>query len=233
MIAITFPTGRIIDREEVSIHVGSDVKVGDIGAIYSIANRVYQVSVPGRKYDSDPDQSFGSGAEAWVKVLKVYPEFGGGWHESTVKVVAPYQKGEWAKGGPAKANEKAKEPRETESPFFMGGKRVSEGTQTRYRDKEGKPLHLGDVVEVKYTAGRYGQTNVYTGVLLSIDNYGGLHVADSYQLEAYKNGQIRYFDKVKTKYITMEWGAGGVGFHEHHDYEHGHTTYVKIIRSVR
>jgi hypothetical protein len=86
----------------------------------------------------------------------------------------------------------------------------------KYYDANNKLLNIGDLVEVKYVTGRYGETSIVHGELTKIDQYSGITLDD----EKYITGQFTYKDG---KFI---------GTTKHDDYEHGHTTHIIKINSV-
>jgi hypothetical protein len=226
----TLPVGRLVGKGAGSVSVSSDVRVGDIGVLFAIASNVFHVSVPGRKYNYDVDKRYGSGGGAWVKVVKKNDKsYGGGWHGAVVKVVAPYVKGEWKNGGPQKIVELDEEPKEQGEPYYdKNGRPASKGDSTGYFDMNRKPLRLGDLVEVEYTTGRYGQTRKSRGVILGINIYGGITLADLDSIRAWESGKLNFMDQIKSEYIAMHWDSK-VGHWEHVDFEHGHKNYVKKI----
>jgi hypothetical protein len=82
-----------------------------------------------------------------------------------------------------------------------------------YLDRNGKPLKVGDKVEVRHTTGRYGQTRTVVGRLESIDQYHGVTISGH-------------------GYITLHWTVAGntaKGYYEHQDFEHGHENWVTIL----
>lgn len=108
----------------------------------------------------------------------------------------------------------------------------------------GEELKIGDKVEVKFLTGRYGETTVKKGILVSVDSYRGENRDNSdvtikleldkpytkYPGTATPSHQIGMFtstykdgDKMK---VSVGFGKGG---YRYNDYEHGHTTYIKKI----
>lgn len=232
----TLPVGRLVGRllpggGNASVTVTSDARVGDIGVLQAIASNVFQVSVPGRKYNYDVDETLGSGGEAWVKIVKKAPmEQGGGWYAAVVKVVAPYVKGEWKAGGSGQgAVDLDEEPKEQGEPYLdQNGKPAPKGMSTGYLDMDRKPLSLGDAIELEHTTGRYGQTRTVRGILRGIDRLGGITLADPSSIRAWEAGKLNFLDQIKSEYIAMHW-EGRVGYWEHVDFEHGHKNYVKRL----
>lgn len=84
-----------------------------------------------------------------------------------------------------------------------------------YYDINDNTISVGDLVEVKYTSGRYGQTKTVQGTITKIDQYNGITLDD----ELYLPGVFEY-DYNSRRYI---------GYAKNTDYEHGHETYVKKI----
>ena len=103
-----------------------------------------------------------------------------------------------------------------------------------YYDRNGKLLEAGDVVDVKYCIGRYGQTRMVRGILKSIDNFGGVAIYLSSCTEPFNV----YFQGFTAKtlgpgdehYIAIKFNRVDgklIGYHEHHDFEHGHETWIE------
>lgn len=89
-------------------------------------------------------------------------------------------------------------------------------TYKQYFDANHELVKIGNLVEVKFTSGKYGQTTIKQGVLTKIDQYSGVTLDD----ELYIAGVFEYdFESKKL-----------IGFKEHVDYEHGHTRYLKKIK---
>lgn len=75
-----------------------------------------------------------------------------------------------------------------------------------YKDRHGRPVEVGDLVRVQYTAGRYGQTKIDQGRVTGLGQYGGLTL-----------------DGARYVCVPRE------GYHRHVDFEHGHETWVEIV----
>ena len=84
-----------------------------------------------------------------------------------------------------------------------------------YYDVNDNIINVGDLVEVKYTTGGYGQTKTIQGTITRIDQYRGITLDD----ELYIAGAFEYDFKTRRN----------IGYTKNSDYEHGHTTYVKKI----
>ena len=83
----------------------------------------------------------------------------------------------------------------------------------KYYDVNGKIVKVGDLVEIQYCSGRYGQTTKVQGIITKMN--GGVTLDD----ELYLSNPFNY-DHNSGNYI---------GYNKHDDYEHGHETYVKKI----
>lgn len=85
-----------------------------------------------------------------------------------------------------------------------------------YYDKNMKLVKLGDLVEVKEVAGRYGQTKTYQGKITKMpDQFGSIELDGEYTV---------------TSPFHLDHKTGKrIGYSKHDDYEHGHETYVKKI----
>lgn len=84
-----------------------------------------------------------------------------------------------------------------------------------YYDVNDNIINVGDLVEVKYTIGSYGQTKTVQGTITKIDQYNGITLDD----ELYLAGIFEYNHNTKTY----------TGYTKINGYEHGHETYIKKI----
>lgn len=105
------------------------------------------------------------------------------------------------------------------------------------RDKNGLELHVGDIVRVQETSGRYGQTRSFAARLLdaviaegayglrAVIVEGGFTVYGSCGNSHYSIGSEYLLQLKTTKHGDQYWCH-----HTNQDWEHGHDTFVEIIQ---
>lgn len=101
-----------------------------------------------------------------------------------------------------------------------------------HTDQHGKPITVGDTITVKYCCGKYGQTRTVTGTLEEIDKWGGMRLTLSPETVPFTDDKGRLGCKRyngDAHYVAFSWERNGDtarGYHEHRDFEHGHTCTV-------
>jgi hypothetical protein len=113
--------------------------------------------------------------------------------------------------------------------------------KSRYEcvDRNGTRLEKGQTVRVQHCVGRYGQTRTVTGTLDGdVDLYGGMQIVLGPETRAFSD---------YTKFGTKNYKAGEpyyvasvfsfdhatnrrVGYSKFDDYEHGHESWVEIVK---
>lgn len=105
-------------------------------------------------------------------------------------------------------------------------------------DRHGQPLTVGCQVRYQRCSGRYGQTSTMRGEVLAFPGdypYGVcLKILESHRLEGSSDGRVatRYLAPgdvfTITSPIRMRPGQAALAHHVHHDFEHGHETFLEI-----
>ena len=91
------------------------------------------------------------------------------------------------------------------------------GAKFAVYDADGVPVCVGDTVEWQETAGRYGQTKRGRGVVTHSEISCGWLITDG--------GAVGVHWEWKPK----DGPEGLYCRHEHHDYEHGHKTWARVV----
>lgn len=77
-------------------------------------------------------------------------------------------------------------------------------------DMNGTPIRVGDRIRYQYCSGRYGQTAIAQPITVTDEHYDYCQIGGAgFELD-FKTNILR-------------------GYHEHHDFEHGHKTWVEVI----
>ena len=101
-------------------------------------------------------------------------------------------------------------------------------------DKNRKPVELGSRVRVQHCTGRYGQTTTHVGKLVEITPSCSVWIElekDYYQScqkfggRLYKAGDRFFICGVF--HLDSQEKDTLIAYHEHHDYEHGHTSFLE------
>ena len=96
-VAVSFNMGREIGAGDGYLVLAPyAVKVGDVGALVWSGADTYKVMVPGKFGQEEMVESLSNLPRAWVKVEKVLEPYASGMRSLLVRVVAPYNKGDWA-----------------------------------------------------------------------------------------------------------------------------------------
>ena len=109
----------------------------------------------------------------------------------------------------------------------------------QFLDEQGRPLKVGDGVEAKVCVGRYGETRTVRGTIKEFTQYGGVTIILAegtvpFQ-EYFKGFAMRPPTKAGDAYDVgnaFEWSRERqalVGKRVHHDFEHGHTAYCRLL----
>lgn len=103
-------------------------------------------------------------------------------------------------------------------------------------DRNLKPLKVGQNVKAQYCSGRYGQTELVEGELLEIVSGGGIYIKlkDGYNITQYARGGCAHYKGGDHYYVcgALHYDYNRrcyVGYHEHKDFEHGHTSFLEIV----
>lgn len=94
--------------------------------------------------------------------------------------------------------------------------------ETKYFDRNGTPLEVGQRVTVQHCTGRYGRTTKVTGTLTHIGRYGDVNVDTGKQGEG--NCMYPGFSLDATLGPNCQRG-----YDEHVDFEHGHKTWIEVV----
>jgi hypothetical protein len=96
------------------------------------------------------------------------------------------------------------------------------------RDMNGVEVEPGDLVEVKHCTGRYGQTQTVRGTFVKATCFGVYLTFDRpYTDYNGRYGSYTYEAGNEVQFAISH--KNGVFFHEHNDFEHGHTTHMKKL----
>lgn len=95
------------------------------------------------------------------------------------------------------------------------------------RDMNGVEVEPGDLVEVQHCIGRYGQTETVRGTLAKVNHYGVYLIFDRPYNSYGRHGCYTYQPGTEVQFAISH--KNGVFSHEHHDFEHGHTTHMKKL----
>lgn len=93
----------------------------------------------------------------------------------------------------------------------------------KYFDRNGKELQVGQMVTVQHCTGRYGQVRQVRGRLKAIGN--GHEVYLDMDTKNSKEGNCIYPGFSPDRTLGENCMRG---FHEHHDFEHGHVKWIEV-----
>lgn len=86
-------------------------------------------------------------------------------------------------------------------------------------DADGLPIYVGDTLHWQETAGRYGETRQKTGVVTHAQTMYGMILTDTGTVQTY------------WEWRPKDGGPEGLYCrHTHHDWEHGHETWARVVR---
>ena len=114
---------------------------------------------------------------------------------------------------------------EKEKTFLIDG--YGRPTTTVVKDKDGKAVNPGDVVEVKHCVGRYGQTETVRGTFVKATVYGVHLIFNKPYTRNGRNGLYTYPAEEEVQFAISQ--RDGVFYDKHNDFEHGHETYMLKI----
>ena len=83
-------------------------------------------------------------------------------------------------------------------------------TMGEFTDRNGRPLKVGQRIRVQHCIGRYGQTEIVSGVITHIVTYCGATLDGN-------------------RYVTIPHN----GYSKHNDFEHGHEKWAEIIEEAK
>lgn len=95
------------------------------------------------------------------------------------------------------------------------------------KDKNGAEVNPGDLVEVQHCTGRYGQTSKVRGTFVKATIYGVYLIFDRPYTTFGRYGSDTTEAGQEVQFAISH--RDGVFHHEHHDFEHGHETYMKLL----
>lgn len=99
-------------------------------------------------------------------------------------------------------------------------------------DRHGNPVGIGARVRMQECAGRYGQTRIISGTITNINQWNGVELnldADTTPFVEYsKFGRTEY--RLGSNYYIPSVFQNGIGYRKHDDVEHGHETWLEVIK---
>jgi hypothetical protein len=99
-------------------------------------------------------------------------------------------------------------------------------------DKNLTPIEIGSQVKICHCIGPYGQTQIVEGEVHEIDIYHGITLKLTSPATWYGKNCRERRDVGALFYVAIkgEVHEGAlVCSHEHHDFEHGHKTWVEVV----
>lgn len=94
------------------------------------------------------------------------------------------------------------------------------------KDRHGRPLQPGQRVRVRECVGPYGQCATREGIIKEISQFDGITL----ELTAPATAYFRTHCEPKKAGDLLYTTAPRDGYHKHDDFEHGHETWVEIVK---